>query len=108
MMAAGAATLLLLAACNGDAADPGPEGEDAELTPITVGVLPIVDTAAIWLGVDEGIFEEHGLDVTLEILAGGAAVVPTVVSGEHEFGFSNSISVLQGVEQGLPLQVATS
>lgn len=105
LIAAGAASLLLLAACADDPAGPG---EDGDLTPITVGVLPIVDTAAIWLGVDEGIFEEHGLDVTLDILAGGAAVVPTVVSGEHEFGFSNSISVLQGAEQGLPLQVATS
>lgn len=108
LTAAAVVAVLALAACSGGDVDGGgPTGED-ELTPISVGVMPIVDTAPIWLGVEEGIFADHGLDVTPEILAGGAAVVPTVVSGEHQFGFSNTISVLQAVDQGLDLQVATS
>lgn len=80
-------------------------GGSGELTPVTVGVLPIVDTAAAWLGVDEGIFADHGLDVTLEVAAGGAAVVPSVVSGDYQFGFSNALSPLQAGGQGLPLLI---
>ena len=38
-------------------------------------------------------FEElTGIDVTIETAAGGAAIVPAVVSGDYEFGFSNTLS----------------
>ena len=112
---AAASSLALLAACSGGG-DTGGDGATAgsggtatggsgELTPVTVGVLPIVDTAAIWLGVDQGIFEDHGLDVELELAQGGAAVVPAVVSGEYQFGFSNVVSLLLAGSQGLPLKM---
>lgn len=112
---AAAGSLLLLAACSGGdggdggggtpAGGGGTAGGGGELTPVTVGVLPIVDTAAIWLGVQEGIFEDHGLDVELELAQGGAAVVPAVVSGEYQFGFSNVASLLVANSQGLPLKI---
>jgi NitT/TauT family transport system substrate-binding protein len=115
---AAAGSLVLLAACSGGTGggDAGGDGGTAgtggtatggsgELTQLTVGVLPIVDTAAIWLGVDEGIFEDHGLDVELELAQGGAAVVPAVVSGEYQFGFSNVASLLVANSQGLPLKI---
>jgi NitT/TauT family transport system substrate-binding protein len=113
---AAAGSLVLLAACGGDTGGDGGDGGTAgaggaatdgsgELTPVTVGVLPIVDTAAIWLGVEEGIFEDHGLDVELELAQGGAAVVPAVVSGDYQFGFSNVASLLVANSQGLPLKI---
>ncbi|WP_345045222.1 ABC transporter substrate-binding protein [Georgenia daeguensis] len=116
---AAAGSLALLAACSGGGdtgggGDGGGDGATAggtatggsgELTAVTVGVLPIVDTAAIWLGVDQGIFEDHGLDVELELAQGGAAVVPAVVSGEYQFGFSNVVSLLLAGSQGLPLKM---
>lgn len=113
----GAAALLLVSACggNGDGGgstdsddDAGAGGqEDGELTPVTVGVMPIVDTAPIWLGVDEGIFEEHGLELTLEVAQGGAAIVPATVSGDYQFGFSNTVSLFVAADQGLPLEMLT-
>ncbi|MGH8826333.1 MAG: ABC transporter substrate-binding protein, partial [Jiangellaceae bacterium] len=105
-----AVALLMTAACGGDdestdgsAGDA--TGDSSELTPVTVGVIPIVDTAAIWLGVDQGIFEEHGLDVQLEVAQGGAAIVPGVISEEFQFGFSNVTSLLLASHEGLPLQI---
>src|SRR5699024_12188500 len=35
---------------------------DGELVPLTVGVLPIAPSVAVGYGVEEGIFEEHGLE----------------------------------------------
>ncbi|MCK6209186.1 ABC transporter substrate-binding protein [Georgenia sp. EYE_87] len=114
---AAAGSLVLLAACSGGGDTGGggdggtagaggnANGGSGELTPVTVGVLPIVDTAAIWLGVEEGIFEDHGLDVELELAQGGAAVVPAVVSGDYQFGFSNVASLLVANSQGLPLKI---
>lgn len=82
-------------------------GKDGSLTPITVGVIPIVDTAPLWLGVKEGFFKEVGLDVTIKTASGGAAIVPAVVSGEYQIGFSNTLSLMVAVEKGLPLKVVS-
>lgn len=110
-------TGLVLAACgsgdpagDGDPADDGAATEQgsADLTEITVGVLPIVDTAAIYLGVDQGFYEEEGLDVQLEVASGGAAVVPGVTSGSYQFGFSNAVSVMVARDKGLPLKVVSA
>ncbi|WP_189670320.1 ABC transporter substrate-binding protein [Promicromonospora soli] len=105
---AGTAAALVLAACGGpsDAAESSPD--DAGLTAVKVGVIPIVDVAPIYLGVQEGFFEEEGLDVTLELAQGGAAIVPAVVSGEYQFGFSNNTSLLVASSEGLPLKAVAA
>jgi NitT/TauT family transport system substrate-binding protein len=103
--------LLVTAACGGgdEAAEPAPgaaaDGGSTGLTPVTVGVIPILDVAPAYLCQDQGIFEENGLDVTLEPAQGGAAIVPAVLAGQQEFGFSNVTSLLLGQSRGLPLQV---
>jgi NitT/TauT family transport system substrate-binding protein len=99
---------LLLAAC-GDDDDDEAGGGDApatgELTSIEVGVVPVVDVAPLYLGIDEGFFEEEGLDVEPVVAQGGAAIIPAVVNGDQEIGFSNIVSLLIGQTEGLPVQV---
>lgn len=77
-------------------------------TSVTVGVIPIVDVAPIYLGVKQGFFSDEGLDVKLETAQGGAAIVPAVVSGQYQFGFSNTTSLLLASSQGLPLKVVAA
>ena len=104
------APLMLVAACGGDeepATTPG-GGGGTGVEPVSVGVIPIVDVAPIYLGVEQGFFEECGLDVNLETGQGGAAIVPAVVSGQSEFGFSNITSLLLAASEGLPLQVVSN
>ncbi|MFV2196412.1 ABC transporter substrate-binding protein [Nocardiopsis sp. LOL_012] len=105
-LAAGTA-LLATTACGGSQEPSSSEGSD-ELTQLTAGVIPIVDVAPVYLGVQEGIFEEHGIDLALETSAGGAAIVPGVVSGEFDLGFSNAVSLIVAREQGLPLTTLTN
>nr|BFF22009.1 NrtA/SsuA/CpmA family ABC transporter substrate-binding protein [Promicromonospora thailandica] len=103
------AAALVLAACGGTSDAGGEQGaDDGGLTPVTVGVIPIVDVAPIYLGVQEGFFEDQGLDVTLELAQGGAAIVPAVVSGDYQFGFSNVTSLLVASSQGLPLKAVAA
>lgn len=121
--AVAASALLALTACGSGSPSGGgaesPAGGDTgtaespaagggELTEIEVGVIPIVDVAPIYLGVQEGIFEEHGLDVTLTLAQGGAAIVPAVQSGEMDFGFSNVTSLVIGKSRGLPLKLVAT
>ncbi|AYF98216.1 ABC transporter substrate-binding protein [Protaetiibacter intestinalis] len=106
VVALGAAAALALAGCSGPSTTPGDTTapDDGELTAVTVGVIPIVDVAPIYLGVQKGFFEEEGLDVTLELAQGGAAIVPAVVSGEYQFGFSNLTSLMLARTNDVPIK----
>lgn len=104
--ATAAAALLMLSACGGAATDSAAEADtDGGLTEVNVGVIPIVDVVPIYLGIEEGIFEEHGLDVNLQEAQGGAAIVPGIQSGDFDFGFSNTASLIIATSKGLPLQI---
>ena len=104
---AATAGLLALTSCGGgdEAVSDDEVAQDGQLTEVSIGVVPVVDVAPIYLGVQEGIFEEHGLDVDLTVAQGGAAIIPAVQSGDFDFGFSNITSLVIGESQGLPLQV---
>lgn len=105
-----AATALALAACGAEgepSGNGGAGGDGGDLTPITVGILPVSAIAGLELGVENGIFEEHGLDVTLEVGQGGAALLPAVVAGDYDFAISNPLSLLQAEAQGLDVDIVT-
>lgn len=110
--AAAMAAALLLSACSGGSldgkTDSKPEtSESGDLTKVTVGVLPIAPAAAVQLGIDEGIFEKHGLDVELQLGDGGAALLPAVSSGSIEFAVGNPLSVLTAASQGLDMRIVS-
>ncbi|MEL5991562.1 ABC transporter substrate-binding protein [Microbacterium phosphatis] len=88
-------------------ADTAPAEGGGELTPITVGLLTIAPAAAVQYGVDEGIFEAHGLDVTVQIAQGGAAMLPAVSTGQIDFGVGNPLSVLTAASQGVDVRIAS-
>ena len=100
-----ASPLVLTAACGGSDEGDAPDaaGGGGGTQQVTVGVIPIVDVAPIYLGVEQNFFSDCGLEVTLESGQGGAAIVPGVVSGEFAFGFSNVTSLLLAASEGLPL-----
>lgn len=105
-----AASTLLLAACtagspSGNTA--ASEPADGELTPVTVGLLSIAPAAAVQYGIDEGIFADHGLDVSVQIAQGGAAMLPAVSTGQIDFGVGNPLSVLVAANQGVDVRIAS-
>jgi NitT/TauT family transport system substrate-binding protein len=93
-------------ACGGGAsAGEGSSGGSDGLTEVTVGVLPLNAVAPVYLGIERGFFEQQGLKVRTRTAEGGAAIVPSVVSGDAQFGFSNTVSLLFAHAKGLPLRV---
>jgi NitT/TauT family transport system substrate-binding protein len=95
-----------LVACGGDdggSAPASPGAAGAELTKVSVGVIPILDVAPLYLGIEKGIFTRHGLDVTPTPAQGGAAIVPAVLAGSNDFGFSNVVSLLTARDKGVPV-----
>jgi NitT/TauT family transport system substrate-binding protein len=68
---------------------------------ISVAVIPIADCAPIYLGKAKGFFAKQNIDVTLSTQGGGAAIIPGVLSGQLQFGFSNVPSLLIAQTKGL-------
>ncbi len=103
------ATLLAISlaatACGGGGEEPAAPGEPDK---VTVGVIPILDVAPIYLGVEKGFFEKRDIDLELTLAEGGAAIVPAVVSEQYQFGFSNVISLLLAQSEGLPVKVVSN
>ena len=102
------ATSLVVTACGGsddDAATPSAPGQPDK---VNVGVIAIVDVAPIYLGKEKGFFSNRDIDLTLTTAQGGAAIVPAVLSGQYQFGFSNTISLLLGKSQNAPLKVVSN
>jgi NitT/TauT family transport system substrate-binding protein len=97
-----AALALLLSACGEDAETAGGGGSEGPTT-VQVGVIPVSDVAILYLGQEQGFFADRGIELEFNFGQGGAALVPAVVTGQYQFGFSGIVSVLQAREEGLPL-----
>jgi NitT/TauT family transport system substrate-binding protein len=68
-------------------------------------VIAILDVAPIHLGKQKGFFTSRNIELTLTNAQGGAAIVPAVLSGQFQFGFSNVVSLLLAQSRNLPLKV---
>ena len=82
-------------------------GAGGELTPLAVGVIPITDVVPLYVAIEQGLFEEAGLEVTPTLAEGGAAIIPGVEAGEFQIGFSNVVSLVNATAAGIQLQALT-
>ncbi|GIF00509.1 ABC transporter substrate-binding protein [Paractinoplanes rishiriensis] len=100
-----AALAVTTAACGDDNPEgAAPGGPDQ----VKVGVIPILDVAPIYLGKEQGFFAKQNIELTMEQAQGGAAIVPAVVSGQYQFGFSNVASLLLGTARNVPVKVVAN
>lgn len=103
------ASLLALAACggggDGGSSAGAASGGSGEVRQVTVGMLPILPTAALYAGIEQGFFADHGIEVTVETGQGGAALLPAVMAGQIQFATSNPVSLLQARDKGLDVRV---
>ena len=103
------ASILALAACGGGEDDSqsasASGGNSGEIRQVTVGMLPILPTAALYAGMEQGFFEAHGIEVKVETGQGGAALLPAVMAGQIQFATSNPVSLLQARDKGLDVEV---
>lgn len=106
--ATGALTLAAaaLAACSsGESAAPNETDASSELTPITVATYPVMSNAAMYIGVNEGIFADNGLDVTLEVITSGPDSIPTLLNGDLTFTSIDVPTAINAAKEGLGVVV---
>lgn len=77
----------------------------ADLKTITLGTAPDIDNIGALWGIKSGTFERAGLDVKLQTLQSGGAVVPAVIGGSLDIGKSNVFSLIAAHVKGIPLRL---
>lgn len=99
-----AVALALTACASGSTGDATPAASaGGELQTVNVGAVPVVDVAALYIGTNEGYFEEEGLELNIEFGQGSAAMIPALINGQYDIQYGGSVNLLQAVGSGLPL-----
>jgi ABC-type nitrate/sulfonate/bicarbonate transport system substrate-binding protein len=98
------ATALAATGCGGGADTPT-EPEEDPLTRVSVADTVGAPLYFLSYGEQQGHFEDAGLELDVASSTGGATVIPQVVGGNLDVAGSNVVSVLIGVEEGLPLRM---
>ncbi|GID31238.1 ABC transporter substrate-binding protein [Paractinoplanes brasiliensis] len=101
-----AGLLLTATACGSSGESSG--GTESGADQVKVGVIPILDVAPIYLGKEKGFFTSRNIELTMEAGQGGAAIVPGVVSGQFQFGFSNMTSLLIAQTKNVPIKTVAA
>jgi NitT/TauT family transport system substrate-binding protein len=101
LAAAVAGAALALAGCHGSGGA-GPQGGTGplEMTTITVGGLPTVDDAPLYLAVKDGLFKQAGLNVIVKTFSSSAAELQALTSGSINAAAGSDVVFLQAQASG--------
>lgn len=79
-------------------------------SPVKISVAETAGAPSAFLqyGVDQGFFTDEGLDLEVDVSAGGAAAIPGLVSGNYQFAGSNVVSVILAAVKGLPVTIVAA
>lgn len=111
-LAASAAALLVLTGCAGSA-DPAPDnGTDGpkELTPVTFQLNWVAGGfhAGFAVALNDGIYEEAGLDVTLVEGNGSGTTAQLVASNQAQLAYADAVSVAKLIGEGASMRVIST
>ncbi|WP_113699359.1 ABC transporter substrate-binding protein [Nonomuraea lactucae] len=95
------ATALLAAGCGGGGSASSPNAGGLEKAELNIGMLPLPEVAPIQIAIDKGFFKAEGLTVKPQIIQGGAAAVPDLLSGKLDILHSNYVSAISVVAKGV-------
>lgn len=103
-LAAGAA-VAALAAC-GQAAGPAGEtnAEGLQEVTVTLNWVPYGEHAPFYLGVADGIFEDEGIDLTIQPGNGSGNTVQQVAQRNTDFGWADTPPLANGIASGMPVR----
>lgn len=88
------AMVVALAACGGPTA-PASSGTGAdEIRPVRIAVTNNLVGLPLFVGVEQGIFAENGLDVTLNVVASGNDAARALQAGDVDFALASTVSLV--------------
>lgn len=111
-------TLLALTACGSDSPDSSNNSSDAngsdpsadtsdELIEIIAGVAPSMSSLNLMLGIEQGFFEEEGLDVSTTPTATGAVGIPGLINDEIQVVLGGTSGSIIAVSEGIEVAIVS-
>ncbi|UOQ61247.1 ABC transporter substrate-binding protein [Leucobacter rhizosphaerae] len=101
-----AAALALSACSSGGTGDSAAEGgAEGGVTTLKVATIGLTSDGSLLTGIEQGFFEEEGLEIETSIVANPPAGLAAVQSGQVDIAYSPSIPLLNALSQGVPIQV---
>lgn len=76
------------------------------LTKLRVSVIPVLDVAPLHAAIAQGYFAAEGIEIDTSTTAGGATGLPGLVAGQFRLAFTNTVSALLGVREGIDFRFA--
>lgn len=86
-------------------------GSAIEIEPgdsIRVGVIPTASFAPLYIAMKKGYFEEYDIEVEPQVVQNAAAVAPSVLNGQLQFGTAAASPFLSAVDKGIPLKAVAN
>ena len=75
-----------------------------EMMDLNIALFPSLDYAAFYVGLGEGIFEKHGLNVDVEHVFTGTGLFSAITSGQKHLATNSLTSGTVGITNNLPIQ----
>ncbi|HUR07938.1 MAG TPA: ABC transporter substrate-binding protein, partial [Nonomuraea sp.] len=107
LIAALAPALLLIAtACgsSGGEKTTSSSGKQLDKVTLTLNWYPYGEHAPFYYGKSKGVFEKHGIDLTIQAGQGSQKTVQATGAGQTDFGWADTPALLGGVSQGVPVK----
>ena len=101
LVATVASSALVLAGCSagggGEEKAPGADG-DTTATSLMLNWYPYGEHAPFYYGVQEGIFAEHGIDLTITAGQGSTKTAQAAGSNQTDFGWADTAAVMSNID----------
>ncbi|GLW63451.1 sulfonate ABC transporter substrate-binding protein [Actinomadura rubrobrunea] len=104
-----AATLvpvLALTACGGGGSEEttSASGKKLKKVTLTLNWYPYGEHAPFYYGKKKGIYEKHGIDLTINAGQGSQKTVQATGAGQTDFGWADTPALLAAVDKGMPVK----
>ncbi len=75
------------------------------LTKVTLGYTPVIDYLGAFVAKEQGLFEKHGLDVTVQQMPNGNSIPPGLLSESLQIGGITSPTLIQSRAASFPMRI---
>ena len=72
---------------------------------VNVGSIPIGSELPLHAAIRQGFFDEEGINLKVQVVAGGAAAIPALVGGSLQLSMSAHISVFAARDKGFDITI---
>lgn len=69
--------------------------------PIRIGAIPVIHFAPLYIAEEQGFFADEGLEIKIQTIQNAAAIAPSVLNGQLQFGTAASAPFISAAARGI-------